>query len=109
MLVSQSQEAVPAANTGRLPRRARARPAPAPVVVLNHSRRFTETPSRAFSSDSESVLQGELDLPVVRCRAGDGCCSWEVDWNLPASTAPRQTEVRVVEEIEEFGAELQLL
>src|SRR5437868_10070051 len=55
----------------------------------------------------ERVLQRKLDLPVVCGRAGDAAAPGHVD--SCGGAAARQTQIGVVEEIEELGAELQLL
>src|SRR5208337_814123 len=57
--------------------------------------------------DLERVLQCELDLPIVSRRVRDGGASRHIHVNQGASS--RQTEIRMVEEIEKLRPELDLL
>jgi len=58
-------------------------------------------------SSLEGVLQSELNLTIVRRRVGDACPSGHVDRDRGAAAG--QTEVGMVEDVEEFRPEFHLL
>src|SRR5947208_14689293 len=51
----------------------------------------------------ERVFQSKFDLTVVRSRVGDTVSTGHV------RIRPRQTKIRMIEKVEEFGPELHLL